>query len=95
MKKIIIGTNITLFFILFVIILTTYVAYSNYSFTVSPTDYYISSEKYTWPLPEHHTISSYFGPRTSPTTGASSYHSGIDIPATAGRKFRYCHLFRL
>ena len=31
--------------------------------------------------PNYHTISSPFGLRLSPTTGASIYHSGIDIPA--------------
>lgn len=31
-------------------------------------------------------ISSYFGKRTSPTSGASSYHSGIDVPAPPGSK---------
>lgn len=29
-------------------------------------------------------ISSPFGPRLSPTAGASSFHSGIDIPAPEG-----------
>ena len=37
-----------------------------------------------WPLPHNHKISSYFGKRISPTTGASSYHQGIDIPAPSG-----------
>ena len=32
-------------------------------------------------------ISSPFGKRVSPTTGASSSHSGIDIPAPPGTKF--------
>ena len=32
-------------------------------------------------------ISSYFGKRVSPTSGASSSHSGIDIPAPPGTKF--------
>jgi len=29
-------------------------------------------------------ISSYFGKRTAPTTGASTYHKGVDIPAPEG-----------
>ena len=32
-------------------------------------------------------ISSPFGKRSSPTSGASSSHSGIDIPAPPGTKF--------
>lgn len=39
---------------------------------------------FIWPLPGYNYISSYFGTRTSPTIGASNYHSGIDIPAPAG-----------
>ena len=37
-----------------------------------------------WPIPGYTRISSTFGRRTSPTSGASSYHQGIDIPAPAG-----------
>ena len=29
-------------------------------------------------------ISSYFGKRTAPTAGASTYHKGVDIPAPEG-----------
>ena len=36
-------------------------------------------------------ISSYFGKRISPTSGASSSHSGIDIPAPPGSKFIAVH----
>lgn len=43
--------------------------------------HYNSNSLYSWPLFGYYTISSGFGHRTSPTTGASSYHSGIDIPA--------------
>ena len=36
-------------------------------------------------------ISSYFGKRVSPTSGASSLHLGIDIPAPQGTKFIAVH----
>ena len=39
---------------------------------------------FNWPLPGNMTITSKFGYRKSPTTGASTYHSGIDIAATEG-----------
>lgn len=44
----------------------------------------IDSSKFNWPLPGNMTITSKFGYRKSPTTGASTYHSGIDIAATEG-----------
>lgn len=72
----------TLFCFLFLITcISTFVVYSNNSFTTSPTEYYFSTNDYSWPLPNYHTISSPFGLRLSPTIGASIYHSGIDIPA--------------
>lgn len=39
---------------------------------------------FTWPAPGNTTITSYFGPRTSPTAGASSNHKGIDIACNTG-----------
>lgn len=36
-------------------------------------------------------ISSFFGKRNSPTSGASSSHSGVDIPAPPGSKFIAVH----
>lgn len=74
--------SIVLFLLLFFIAcITTFVAYLGSSFTTSSTDYYFSSDEFTWPLPNHTNISSPFGLRVSPTTGASTYHSGVDIPA--------------
>ena len=49
--------------------------------------YYFSNSNFFWPLPGFHRITSPFGKRVSPTTGASSSHSGIDIPAPQGTKF--------
>ncbi len=46
----------------------------------------ISSSGYAWPIPGYNSITSYFGYRTSPTAGASSYHSGLDIGAPEGSK---------
>ena len=46
----------------------------------------ISSSGLAWPSPGYTTINSYFGYRTSPTAGASSYHSGLDIGAPEGSK---------
>lgn len=39
-----------------------------------------------WPVLGVYTISSYFGYRTAPTSGASTYHTGIDIVAKEGEK---------
>ncbi|MBR3002267.1 MAG: M23 family metallopeptidase [Clostridia bacterium] len=46
---------------------------------------------FVWPLPGYTRISSPFGKRVSPTTGASSSHSGMDIPAPPGTKFIAVH----
>ena len=37
-----------------------------------------------WPLPGDRKIHSYFGARTAPTAGASSYHKGLDIGGAYG-----------
>ncbi len=44
----------------------------------------LGSIRFTWPCPSSGRISSGFGSRSSPTEGASSYHQGIDIPASTG-----------
>jgi murein DD-endopeptidase MepM/ murein hydrolase activator NlpD len=62
----------------------------NSNLLTTNTDYeilQINPDGYVWPIPGYTTISSSFGKRVSPTTGASSSHSGIDIPAPPGTKF--------
>jgi murein DD-endopeptidase MepM/ murein hydrolase activator NlpD len=44
----------------------------------------VSVGNFLWPCPGYATVSSGFGPRPSPTPGASSNHQGIDIAAPAG-----------
>lgn len=50
----------------------------------SPQYYTPSGGSYMWPATQGSRISSYFGPRSSPTAGASTYHKGIDIPCPTG-----------
>lgn len=50
---------------------------SNISFGIDTTGF-------AWPTPGYKTITSEFGYRRAPTSGASTYHSGIDIAAPTG-----------
>lgn len=75
-----------LFISLFFIPTLPEAAFSQSSFFDSNIILDISSSGYAWPSPGYTTINSYFGYRTSPTAGASSYHSGIDIGAPEGSK---------
>lgn len=76
--------------LIFVIIISIF-SYSitpNYSdVNINPEDIYISESGFAWPIPGFYQISSYFGYRKSPTAFASSYHSGLDIPASEGTYF--------
>lgn len=79
---------------LFIIILGIILSCVSFSSTLDYHNYNIDSESiytsesgFTWPIPDFYTISSYYGPRTSPTNYASSYHYGIDIPASENTHF--------
>jgi len=47
-------------------------------------DLVLGSSIFAWPCPSYTRISSDYGPRTSPTAGASSNHKGIDLAAPYG-----------
>lgn len=60
----------------------------NYSdFGINEEEIYISNAGFAWPIPGFYKISSYFGQRNSPTSFASSYHAGLDIPASENTYF--------
>lgn len=45
---------------------------------------YMNSGVFAWPCPSYKYVSSEYGPRTAPTTGASTTHKGIDLAAPYG-----------
>ena len=82
------------YIITFLLIITIFVSCffvptisNSYLETVDSYTIHISKEGYAWPSPGYTKINSYFGKRTSPTAGASSYHKGIDIGAPEGAYF--------
>lgn len=88
MKKLF--TTIIVFLILFLYLYSIcfyYISNSSSNFSNASeglNSYFFSSVDFFWPIPGYHNITSRFGKRISPTTGASSNHSGIDISAPEG-----------
>lgn len=77
------------YYFLCIVVVTIFVIFTFLQVNLATEDYpygIIDYSDYVWPLPDYSYISSYFGYRNSPTAGASSYHSGIDIPAPEGTK---------
>lgn len=79
----------TFIFMILLIILFSFVSFNlNYSdFGIDENEIFISEAGFVWPIPGFYKISSYFGHRKSPTSFASSYHSGLDIPASENTYF--------
>lgn len=71
-----------LFFCSFVPLFSEYDSFES-SNSISYTTI-LSSNEFLWPTPGYTTITSYFGRRNAPTSGASTSHSGIDIAAPTG-----------
>lgn len=75
--------------ILFIPLIYNQSIYANDAFNEFESDIYkeqFDTNLFIWPIPGCNKISSKFGLRKSPTAGASSFHSGIDIPAPEGTK---------
>lgn len=72
---------LTLFIIIF---FTPFLETSNNSIEILEFELYDSG--FIWPAPGYMKINSYFGKRTAPTKGASTYHKGLDIGAPEGAK---------
>lgn len=48
---------------------------------------FVETGELLWPAPGYNGINSYFGKRHAPTSGASTYHKGIDIAAPQGSEY--------
>ncbi|MBR3133354.1 MAG: M23 family metallopeptidase [Clostridia bacterium] len=78
---------LVIFIILITIIYTPFISSSDFN----NSEIIISNNgDLIWPIPGQFTITSPFGYRRSPTGGASSYHSGVDIGAPEGTPLVAC-----
>ena len=72
-----------LYLFLIIILIPIIIYYPNINISLSNQDI-------IWPIPDSKTITSKFGHRVAPTTGSSTYHSGIDIAAPEGTDLIAC-----
>lgn len=78
-------TRIIIFLIIICILfIPTMSANSNLQETNKGELIFYGNLNFAWPIPGYTAISSQFGKRNAPTSGASTYHKGVDIPAPEG-----------
>ena len=75
--------KIFLFILFFTIFISIFFIPTNTNSNITIIDYE-ENGNLLWPVPGHYGINSYYGKRVAPTTGASTYHKGIDIGAQEG-----------
>lgn len=90
--------KIFLFIILFTIFICVFfipiLQNSNLNYNIPEKEFFTfnpNSYGFIWPIPGYTSISSPFGKRNAPTSGASSFHYGTDIPAPEGTKLIAIH----
>ena len=79
-----------IFFTLFLSVFFTPVLFNHLASpfsTLNPEIIDFNPNGLVWPSPGYIRINSYFGKRNAPTSGASTFHKGIDIGAPEGSSF--------
>lgn len=74
---------LALFFIIFCFMGVT-LSFNFFENPSGDSNLILPSSIFSWPTPGYASITSYFGYRNAPTSGAGKFHSGIDIGAPSG-----------